>query len=59
MSSLTVSEVSAVTVNTAIDDRFGIFHGTAMSASEKEAPYLIDIHLNNPSIYIPVSIISE
>jgi TnpA family transposase len=40
----------ALSVNTAIDERFSIFHSTVISASEKEAPYLVDIHLNNPAV---------
>ena len=40
----------ASTVNTAIDERFALFHSLVISASEREAPYVIDIHLNNPAI---------
>lgn len=40
----------AVTVNTGIDDRFALFHTSVVSAAEREAPYMIDIHLNNPVV---------
>lgn len=40
----------AVTVNTGIDDRFALFHTSVVSAAEREAPYMIDIHLHNPVV---------
>lgn len=39
-----------MTVNTGIDDRFALFHTSVVSAAEREAPYMIDIHLNNPVV---------
>lgn len=40
----------AVTVNTGIDDRFALFHTSVVSAAEREAPYMLDVHLNNPVV---------
>jgi TnpA family transposase len=39
-----------VTVNTGMDERFGIFSIQVISASEKEAPYVIDIVLKNSPV---------
>ena len=39
-----------VTVNTAMDERFSIFNSQVISASQKEAAYLIDIHLKNTPV---------